>query len=207
MSKLINDSTYWRDFEKNDITHSAAHYLMAVDALREEFGYARVTDVAEMLEVSRGAASMSIAQLKKRGWVTEDRHRFLLLTEEGQRIARLVEQNFRILSKFFEEVLGVSSDVALSDACKMEHLMSLETGRRLVWLMRYILSDETRAARIHEVMSKFRPGCETAEECPLCHGGECLCPIGDVCEYHQKPGEIKSAPARARLPKGEQRGS
>ena len=184
MNKAHNDSTRWRDFEKNDITHSAAHYLMAVDALRDEFGYARVTDVAEMLEVSRGAASMSIAQLKKRGWISEDPHRFLLLTDEGKNMARLVEQNFRILTKFFEEVLGMSSDVAMSDACKMEHLMSLETGRRLVWLMRYILSDESRAAKIHSVMASFRPGCESAEHCPLCEGGECLTPPGEPCACH-----------------------
>ncbi|MCC6488197.1 MAG: metal-dependent transcriptional regulator [Candidatus Hydrogenedentes bacterium] len=196
MSKPINDSTYWRDFERNDITHSAAHYLMAIDALRDEYGYARVTDVAEMLEVSRGAASMSISQLKKRGWVTEDAHRFLLLTEDGRCMAQLVEQNFRILGKFFEEVLGVSPDTALSDACKMEHLMSLETGRRLVWLMRYILSDESRAAKIHDVMACFRPGCESAEHCPLCEGGQCLtAPEGD-CEFHRrhqrKPGGVNS---------------
>ncbi|MFA6244261.1 MAG: iron dependent repressor, metal binding and dimerization domain protein, partial [Candidatus Hydrogenedentales bacterium] len=94
--------------------------------------------------------------------------------EEGREIARLVEHNFRILSKFFQEVLGVSRDVALSDACKMEHLMSLETGRRMVWLMRYILSDESRAAKIHDVMSCFKPGCESVEQCPLCEAGECL---------------------------------
>lgn len=188
MSKPINDSTYWRDFEKNDITHSAAHYLMAIDALREEFGYARVTDVAEMLEVSRGAASMSISQLKKRGWVAEDPHRFLLLTDEGHQMAVLVEQNFRILSKFFEEVLGVSPETALSDACKMEHLMSLETGRRLVWLMRYILSDESRAAKINDAMACFRPGCESVEHCPLCDGGDCLTPAGQDCEFHRGKG-------------------
>jgi Mn-dependent DtxR family transcriptional regulator len=196
MSKAHNDSTHWRDFEKNDITHSAAHYLMAVDALRDEFGYARVTDVAEMLEVSRGAASMSISQLKKRGWISEDPHRFLLLTDEGKNMARLVEQNFRILTKFFEEVLGMSSEVAMSDACKMEHLMSLETGRRLVWLMRYILSDEGRAAKIHSVMASFRPGCISAEECPLCEGGECLTPQGEDCEFHHAHPEKKK---RARL--------
>ncbi len=169
MSKPINDGTYWREFEKNDITHSAAHYLMAIDALRESLGYARVTDVAEMLEVSRGAASMAISQLKKRGWVSEDPNRFLLLTEEGKQMAHLVEHNFRILSKFFEEVLGVGKDVAMSDACKMEHLMSLETGQRLVWLMRYILSDEERAAQVHQNMKSFQEGCEELPNaCPLC---------------------------------------
>jgi len=160
MSKMINDSSYWREFDNNEITHSAAHYLMAIDSLRGRLGYARVTDVAEMLEVSRGAASMSVTQLKKRGWVTEDPNRFLLLTEEGADKARLVEDNFRILSDFFEKVLGVSKELAMADACKMEHLMSLETGRRMVWLMRYILSDEERAAEVYEVMKCFEEGAE-----------------------------------------------
>lgn len=174
-NRQINDGSYWREFENNDITHSAAHYLMAIDSLKEELGYARVTDVAEMLDVSRGAASMSITQLKKRGWVKEDPNRFLLLTEEGAQIARLVEHNFRILSKFFHEVLGVARDVALADACKMEHLMSLETGRRLVWLMRYFMSDESRAAQLHKMMQCFSPGCEKVDDCPLCENSdECL---------------------------------
>jgi Mn-dependent DtxR family transcriptional regulator len=111
---------------------------------------------------------MSISQLKKRGLVAEDPNRFLLLTEAGQDMAMHVEHNFRILSKFFEEVLGVDEDTARGDACKMEHLMSLETGRRLVWLMRYILSDEKRAAKVHEAMRMRKPQCESLEECPVC---------------------------------------
>lgn len=182
MAKDINDAAYWREFENNQLTHSAAHYLMAIDSLRGDLGYARVTDVADMLEVSRGAASMAIAHLKKRGWVEEDPNRFLLLSDQGHSMANLVEHNFRILSKFFEEVLGAPHDVALSDACKMEHLMSLETGRRLVWLMRYILSDETRAAQVNDTMASYKPGSESPESCPLCEGGECL---GDpaICAF------------------------
>jgi len=170
MTRKINDSSYWREFDKNDLTHSMAHYLMAIDSLRDNYGYARVTDVAEMLEVSRGAASMSISQLKKRGWVAEDHNKFLLLTEDGEAIARLVENNFNILSSFFQEVLGVRRDVALGDACKMEHLMSLETGRRLVWLMRYILKDDKRAAEVHRVMSEIAGGCKKKDvsTCPVC---------------------------------------
>ncbi len=158
MGKDINDSSYWREFENNELTHSAAHYLMAIDSLRTDRGYARVTDVAEMLEVSRGAASMAIAHLKRRDWVHEDDKKFLFLSPEGASIANLVERNFVILTKFFEEVLGVPKDVARADACKMEHLMSLETGQRLVWLMRYILSDEARSAQVHEQMANYRPG-------------------------------------------------
>lgn len=193
MSTPANDSSYWREFDRNDITHSAAHYLMAIDSLREMQGYARVTDVAGVLEISRGAASMAIAHLKKRGWVLEDQNRFLLLSEDGHHIAHLVEHNFRILSRFFEEVLGVSKDVALADACKMEHLMSLETGRRMVWLMRYILSDTARAGEVQRAMGCFQSGCDNAETCPLCGTeDECLA---------RCPGEEEPPPKKTRRPR------
>lgn len=177
MSLDGNDGSHWRDFEENILTHSMAHYLMAIDSRRQEFGYARATDVADYLQVSRGAASMALNQLKKRGWVAEDPNRFLLLTEEGARIATLVEQNFIILSKFFEEVLGMDKETAVSDACKMEHLMSMETGKRLVWLMRYVMSDPETARNVRTTMGKFRDDeCEPLDaECPVCgSAGDCL---------------------------------
>lgn len=177
MHKEGNDSSHWRDFENNPLSHSMAHYLMAIDSLRAEFGYARSTDVAEMLEVSRGAASMALQQLKKRGWVAEDPNRFLLLTDEGKRIANLVENNFVILSKFFESVLHTGKDVAIGDACKMEHLMSIETGQRLLTLVRFLLSDDPAARRVREEMGKSKGDCDQGkvEECPICGTtGNCI---------------------------------
>jgi len=172
-----NDASHWRDFEQNPLTHSMAHYLMAIDSLRQEFGYARATDVAEMLAVSRGAASMALSQLKKRGWVTEDKNRFLLLSEEGMKIAGSVENNFVILSKFFENILMVDKETALGDACKMEHLMSIDTGRCLLWLMRNILNDKDLRDRVHKVMQRQKTGCDPSQVqgCPICgEVGECL---------------------------------
>lgn len=160
----LNDAANWRAFDRNDITHSAAHYLMAIDALRDRFGYARVTDVAQMLEVSRGAASMAIAQLKKRGWVGEDPNRFLLLTDDGVRMAHLVEDNFRLLSSFFEKALGVPPETALADACKMEHLMSLETGRRILCLMRTILSDPAHIEELRQAIQALDDGEKATNE-------------------------------------------
>lgn len=180
MARSINDASYWRAFEQNDITHSMAHYLMAIDFLRQEYGYARVTDVAEQLEVSRGAASMSISQLKKRGWVTEDHNRFLLLTEDGANIAHAVEHNYRILSSFFEHVLGMSHEVAHADACKMEHLMSSQTGQRLVALIRWVMSDDARAAEVSKAMKAAETAdassCDhNVDDCPICNDpSDCL---------------------------------
>ena len=156
-SFAANDASFWREFERNTLSHSMAHYLMAIERLRADLGYARATDVAEMLEVSRGAASIALSQLKKRGWVGEDPNRFLLLTPEGERITDLVEKNFQTLSQFFERVLGAESDRSFADACKMEHLMSMETGARLMYLMRYVLGEPELAVRIREKMKEV-PG-------------------------------------------------
>jgi len=143
----------WRQYSRNFLSHSRAHYLMAIEALREELGYARTTDVAELLEVSRGAASMALTQLKKRGWVTEDPNRFLLLTDEGKRISELVSANFRVLSAFFSSILGMKKERALLDACKIEHLVSGDACRRLSALAQLIQEDETLARRIREAMA------------------------------------------------------
>ena len=177
MHKEGNDASHWRDFENNPLSHSMAHYLMAIDSLRNELGYARSTDVAEMLEVSRGAASMALQQLKKRGWVAEDPNRMLLLTDEGKRIANLVENNFVILSKFFENVLHIDKAVASGDACKMEHLMSIETGQRLLQLVRFLMTDDPAAQRVREEMLKNQAECNDVrvEDCPICGGaGACI---------------------------------
>lgn len=170
MSKEVNDASHWREFDQNPLSHSMAHYLMAIDSLRAEYGYARSTDVADMLSVSRGAASMALNQLKKRGWVAEDPNRFLLLTEEGRRIANQVENNFLILSKFFTEVLGVDADTAAGDACKMEHLMSHETGQRLLWLARYLLGSPEVSEKVRKRMRNYDTQCDElpGEGCPVC---------------------------------------
>jgi len=163
VSVEVNDASHWREFEKNPLSHSMAHYLMAIDALRDELGYARSTDVADKLDVSRGAASMALSQLKKRGWVSEDPNRFLLLTEEGKRITHMVEHNFLILSTFFSDILYVGRDKAFGDACKMEHLMSRETGRKLLWLLDGILNDSALRKKLEKHMSAYDPKWDSEE--------------------------------------------
>lgn len=195
MTKSINDSAYWREFEKNELTHSAAHYLMAIDALREELGYARVTDVAEKLEVSRGAASMFITQLKKRGWVKEDPNRFLLLTDRGDAVVNLVEHNFRIVSRFFQDFLQVDKDTAFGDACKIEHLLSLETGKRILGLMHFIESNAKLKAQMDEFLASGKEQREDIEGCPICDGTMEAEPV-EPAPPHRNSGRTRATKAK-----------
>ena len=121
----------WKQFEENNITHSAAHHLTAIHELREKRGYARVTDVAKHLNITTGSASTNLKSLKAKGLIVEDDNRFLALTDEGLAIAKAVLSRKGILEKFLVDVLKVSAEQAEIDACKTEHLISSETAKKL----------------------------------------------------------------------------
>ena len=76
----------WKNFEENELTHSAAHHLMAVHELRQEHGYARVSDIAKHLRITKGSVSTAMKHLRERGYVQEDHNKFLELTARGLRV-------------------------------------------------------------------------------------------------------------------------
>lgn len=121
----------WKQFEENKITHSQAHHILAVRNLKKERGYARVTDVAKHLDITTGSASINLKTLKNKGYVSEDDNKFLILTEEGERLAIAILERKKVLYSFFRDVLKVSPEQAEIDACKTEHLISAETTEKL----------------------------------------------------------------------------
>ena len=121
----------WKKFEENNITHSAAHHLVAILELREKRGYARVTDVAKELNINTGSASINLKALKGKNLIVEDENKFLVLSEEGEAIAKAVTMRKQVLLDFLVNVLKVSAEQAEIDSCKTEHLISAETARKL----------------------------------------------------------------------------
>jgi DtxR family Mn-dependent transcriptional regulator len=159
----------WKSFDENALTHSAAHYLMTIHELLAAQGYARVTDIAKQLNITRGSCSISLKPLKRRGLVVEDHNKFLSLSEEGQRLALIVEKNDELLTTFFKDVLGVNEDQAEIDACKIEHLLSIETSIKLCSFIELIKSDQKVVHDFSKVLRKHTQTCHNAvEECPTC---------------------------------------
>ncbi|PIR24681.1 MAG: hypothetical protein COX62_03080 [Deltaproteobacteria bacterium CG_4_10_14_0_2_um_filter_43_8] len=153
----------WKSFDDNVLTHSAAHYLMTISELIDDQGYARVTDIARLLGITRGSCSISLKPLKKRGLVLEDHNKFLLLSDEGKRMAKLIEKNDQLLQILFRDVLGVSADQAEIDACKLEHLISFETSVQLERLVNFINSKDKVVSEFLKKMQTY-PACERFTE-------------------------------------------
>ncbi|MCE9615474.1 MAG: metal-dependent transcriptional regulator [Lentisphaerae bacterium] len=159
----------WKEYESNPLTHSAAHYLMTIRTLLQERGYARVTDIARALNITRGSCSISLKPLKKRGLVTEDENKFLQLSPEGERLAQLVEKNDEVLESFLRDVLGVDGEQAEIDACKIEHLLSLDTSLKLAGFLHYIQSGSKTIKEFLREFGQFNTECAgDATKCNVC---------------------------------------
>ena len=165
---------FWKAFDRNPITHSAAHHVVAIADLIEEFGYARVSDVARLLQITRGSVSVTLKNLKHRGLVTEDERRFLGLSEEGQRIARAVRARKRVMIKLFMDVLGVEREQAEIDTCKIEHLSSASTAGRVIRFLRFIQSDAPEALAFREAFRAFDGDCGHDPKAWPCCDDVCL---------------------------------
>lgn len=150
----------WKQFEQNPISHSAAHHIVAIVELLERHGYARVSDVAKLLNITRGSASLTLKALKQRGMVTEDENRFLKLSEEGETVASSVRGRAFLIRRFFMDVLDIPSEDAEVDACKIEHLLSLATAERLAQFLRYFSADDPAAVAFRRGWEQYEGTCE-----------------------------------------------
>ena len=131
-----------RHFEHDPVSHAVAHYLVSIAELHEEYGYARVSDVARHMEITRGSASITLKNLKQKGFVEEDDRKFLRLSETGQQVADSVRAKKALLQDLFVRLLGVSETQAEEDTCQIEHVISAETASKVQRLLDYVEKDD-----------------------------------------------------------------
>jgi len=141
-----------------------AHYLVTLRDLHESQGYARVSDVAKELKVTKGTVSVQMRHLKDKGFVAEDDNRHLTLTDEGENVARQVIYNRSTIIQFLHKVLEIDRNQAEIDACKIEHLLSPETGHQILALVQLLLSDDPAARSLLKRMKGAKKPPASLEE-------------------------------------------
>lgn len=147
----------WKQFEEAELTHSSAHHLMAICALVQKDGYARATDIANYLDITRGSVSVTLHNLKQKGYLTEDKNKHLKLTDRGNKVVNYVLRNRSVIKSFFKDALDLSDEQAEIDACKVENLISKQVGEKLIAFMEYFLSNQTVAVNFRKGSKDFNP--------------------------------------------------
>ena len=109
---------------------SGEDYLETILVLQKKLGMVRSVDVARHMDVSKPSVCHAVATLKNGGFLTMDDGFFLHLTNIGREVAEQIYEKHR----FFTERLiaaGVDPETAEADACRIEHVISEESFRRL----------------------------------------------------------------------------
>lgn len=164
----------WKEFEANELTHSAAHHLVAIYEVGLEYGgWARVSDIARQLDITRGSVSINLRALKKRGWIETGEHHMVKLSPSGLKVAQSVMAKRVVVKAFLSDVLGTPDPQADIDSCKIEHLISHATGQRLVRFMRFLSSGDAVARDFLERFRGVQGDCPESRSCDVCKG-HCL---------------------------------
>ena len=121
------------------LTHSMVHYLLTIHKLKENRGYARVTDIAKDLGLTKGSVSTAVNNLKKKDLVVEDDSKFLSLSKLGHDHVHQILSNRTLLYYFFKDIVGISDEAAHKDSCLMEHLLSPESRDKLFSFMKNLI--------------------------------------------------------------------
>jgi DtxR family Mn-dependent transcriptional regulator len=117
------------------MTQSLEDYLEMVSFLADE-GEVRITDIAARLGVSKPSVLTALRILEEQGLLEHERYRTVSLTQKGVVQAAEIRDRHSFLTVFLKDVVGVSAEVAEKDACKMEHLLSEETLKKMKALVK-----------------------------------------------------------------------
>ena len=121
-----SDADRFTNARANRSTALFEDYTELIADLAEEFGAARITDIARGLGVTHPPANKAVLRLKREGLVISRPYRGVFLTEAGTAMAQRVKARHRLVVRLLIAV-GVPPEAAEMDAEGMEHYVSETT--------------------------------------------------------------------------------
>ena len=108
------------------VNESAEMYLENILILQKQKGNVRWIDLAEYMNYSKPSISRAVNLLKERGYIVIESNGNIYFTEKGKEYAEKIYSKHLVISQALM-YLGVSEEVAVNDACKIEHVISDES--------------------------------------------------------------------------------
>jgi DtxR family Mn-dependent transcriptional regulator len=103
---------------------SGQTYLETIYLLKRENGHVKSIDVAKALGFSKPSVSRAMGKLKAEGYLEVGEKGELVLTKEGNKIAKELVEKQETLTQFLMMTADVDQETAEDDARKMMHFIS-----------------------------------------------------------------------------------
>lgn len=108
------------------IQESAEMYLETILVLSRRSPQVRSIDIVGELEYKKSSVSVAMKNLRENGFINMDADGFITLTDKGREIADKILERHNYISAWLIR-LGVPEDIAVEDACRIEHVISAES--------------------------------------------------------------------------------
>jgi DtxR family Mn-dependent transcriptional regulator len=115
----------------NKLTPSQEDYLETIYIEISKNGFAKVTDIAKILDVKKASVTGALNSLKDKGLINYTPYSPIHLTEQGEDAAKNVLLKHKVMTSFFKNVLSLSDEEAAANACRIEHIMTEELFKRI----------------------------------------------------------------------------
>ncbi|MGO2310684.1 metal-dependent transcriptional regulator [Brachybacterium tyrofermentans] len=114
-----------------DLIDTTEMYLKTVFELHEAGIAPMRARIAERLGHSGPTVSQTVARMERDGLLHLDGQRRIRLTAEGTEVATDVMRKHRLAERHLLDVIGLDYALVHEEACRWEHVMSIEVERRL----------------------------------------------------------------------------
>lgn len=131
-------------------TPSMEDYLEQIYSLIEEKGYARVSDIAEALNVHPSSVTKMVQKLDQGEFLVYEKYRGLVLTSKGKKIGKRLVDRHSLLEEFLT-MIGVHDDHIYKDVEGIEHHLSSDSITCIEYLVQYFKQDPQRLKDLHDL--------------------------------------------------------
>jgi len=112
--------------KSTELSQALEMYIKTIHELESEFGAAAPSDIAEKLQVKAPSVTSALQKLDSLGMAKYHRYQHVNLTKKGKEVAEMLNRRHRTLLDFLR-LIGVDEEIALSDACEIEHVVHRQT--------------------------------------------------------------------------------
>jgi Mn-dependent DtxR family transcriptional regulator len=135
-------------------TPSMEDYLERIYKLIDEKGYARVSDIAEGLEVHPSSVTKMIQKLDKDDYLIYEKYRGLVLTSKGKKIGKRLVDRHQLLEDFLS-LIGVADEHIYTDVEGIEHHLSWNSITCIETLVEYFRRDPQRLQALSDLRGEL----------------------------------------------------
>ncbi len=158
---------YWKEYGENELSHSETHYLLAIYSFLQNNDQLRASTIAKGLGVSRNAVHLQLKKLSEKKLV-KIKENIISLPKHSIILVEKIANKRQTMVVLLTEVLGLSQHVATTDSCKIEHLLSDETGEALLKFVQFLRSDRKVVLQFLKEFQKYYLQCDPEIGCGLC---------------------------------------